>query len=320
MKRLIKPWLLALCLAVLALPAAAQQRAYAPEDLRSLSYQDQVRVISMEYEEQSYGRRIPDDQLQFYLDQVNRSRRPQLAIAARPGLRRQQLFGRIRRLRAGAATGTGWPERDLRKLQQPGKHLPRALVGSVAPVAAIVGQPALHRRPDLAVTGWPGVCRPRMPGGVCRPWCHATGRPAARHAVSGVQQRRRASQGMPVAGGNRHAAIAATAVQPALRAGPDLGLHRERDLGEPGLQRALWLLTLPARLQAYRRGAGAERPPPASAAATGSEIRPQVSRAPADAVAEPRIGLPDHGPSQSEPAHPGARASWRQCPSKRPGY
>lgn len=73
MNRPIKPWLLALCLAVLAFPAAAQQRAYAPEDLRSLSYQDQVRVISMEYEEQSRGRRIPDDQLQFYLDQVNRS-------------------------------------------------------------------------------------------------------------------------------------------------------------------------------------------------------------------------------------------------------
>ncbi|QSX73528.1 DUF3011 domain-containing protein [Lysobacter arenosi] len=73
MNRSIKPWLLALCLAVLAFPAAAQQRAYAPEDLRSLSYQDQIRVISMEYEEQSRGRRIPDDQLQFYLDQVNRS-------------------------------------------------------------------------------------------------------------------------------------------------------------------------------------------------------------------------------------------------------
>lgn len=73
MNRPIKPWFLALCLALLALPAAAQQRAYAPEDLRSLSYEDQMRVISREYEDQSYGRRIPDDQLQFYLDQVNRS-------------------------------------------------------------------------------------------------------------------------------------------------------------------------------------------------------------------------------------------------------
>jgi len=66
-------WLLVLCLALLALPVPAQQRLYAPEDLRSLSYEDQVRVISMEYEDQSHGHRIPDDQLQFYLDQVNRS-------------------------------------------------------------------------------------------------------------------------------------------------------------------------------------------------------------------------------------------------------
>lgn len=53
-----------------AQPAA---RAYAPENLRTLSHQDQVRVISLEYSEQSRGRRIPDDQLRFYLDQVNRS-------------------------------------------------------------------------------------------------------------------------------------------------------------------------------------------------------------------------------------------------------
>lgn len=70
-----KSLLAALCLATLALPAAAQraERAYAPEDLRGLAYNDQVRVISLEYQEQSNGRRIPDDQLRFYLDQVNRS-------------------------------------------------------------------------------------------------------------------------------------------------------------------------------------------------------------------------------------------------------
>ena len=50
-----------------------QTKAYAPEDLRYLSHNDQVRVISLEYSEQSRGRRIPDDQLRFYLDQVNRS-------------------------------------------------------------------------------------------------------------------------------------------------------------------------------------------------------------------------------------------------------
>ena len=53
--------------------AQAQTRAYAPENLRTLSVADQTRVISLEYSEQSRGRRIPDDQLRFYLDQVNRS-------------------------------------------------------------------------------------------------------------------------------------------------------------------------------------------------------------------------------------------------------
>lgn len=62
---------------LLAVPQVHAQspgsRAYAPENLRSLSYNDQVRVISQEYSEQSNGRRIPDDQLKFYIDQVNRS-------------------------------------------------------------------------------------------------------------------------------------------------------------------------------------------------------------------------------------------------------
>ena len=53
--------------------AQIQQKAYAPENLRSLSRNDQERVIGQEYSEQSRGRRIPDDQLRFYLDQVNRS-------------------------------------------------------------------------------------------------------------------------------------------------------------------------------------------------------------------------------------------------------
>ncbi|RDZ29791.1 DUF3011 domain-containing protein [Lysobacter silvisoli] len=74
---MLKPLSLALCLAALATPALVQAqvqtRAYAPENLRTLSHNDQVRVISLEYSEQSGGRRIPDDQLRFYLDQVNRS-------------------------------------------------------------------------------------------------------------------------------------------------------------------------------------------------------------------------------------------------------
>ena len=53
--------------------AQSGTRSYAPEDLRGLSYDDQARVISLEYQDQSSGRRIPDDQLRFYLDQVNRS-------------------------------------------------------------------------------------------------------------------------------------------------------------------------------------------------------------------------------------------------------
>lgn len=62
---------------LLAVPTPAQAqiqtKAYAPENLRSLSRQDQERVIGLEYSEQARGRRIPDDQLRFYLDQVNRS-------------------------------------------------------------------------------------------------------------------------------------------------------------------------------------------------------------------------------------------------------
>ncbi len=57
----------------IAAGAQVQTRAYAPENLRTLSQSDQVRVISLEYSEQSRGRTIPNDQLRFYLDQVNRS-------------------------------------------------------------------------------------------------------------------------------------------------------------------------------------------------------------------------------------------------------
>ncbi|PNS09340.1 DUF3011 domain-containing protein [Solilutibacter silvestris] len=76
MVSLPKSFAIASALALLV-PATAvaqfQTRAYAPENLRTLSQNDQVRVISQEYSEQSRGRRIPDDQLRFYLDQVNRS-------------------------------------------------------------------------------------------------------------------------------------------------------------------------------------------------------------------------------------------------------
>lgn len=67
--------LLLLCLLIgaFAAPASAQtysQRSYAPEDLRQLSYQERIRVVENEYFEQSNGRSIPDDQLEFYMDSI----------------------------------------------------------------------------------------------------------------------------------------------------------------------------------------------------------------------------------------------------------
>lgn len=46
-------------------------RAYAPENLQSLDTVDQIRVIEREYADQSGGRQIADDQLEFYLDQID---------------------------------------------------------------------------------------------------------------------------------------------------------------------------------------------------------------------------------------------------------
>ncbi len=69
-------WMLAvLLLAFAGLPlesAQAQvgQKAYAPEDLNRLSVPDRIRVLEREYAEQSGGRTLPDDQLEFYLDQI----------------------------------------------------------------------------------------------------------------------------------------------------------------------------------------------------------------------------------------------------------
>lgn len=60
--------------AVSATPVAQAQsstRAYAPEDLRQLSTRDRIRVLETEYEEQSNGRRLPTDQRDFYLAQIN---------------------------------------------------------------------------------------------------------------------------------------------------------------------------------------------------------------------------------------------------------
>lgn len=48
-------------------------KAYAPEDLNRLSVRDQVRVLQKEYSDLSRGRSLPDDQLEFYLDQIRES-------------------------------------------------------------------------------------------------------------------------------------------------------------------------------------------------------------------------------------------------------
>lgn len=59
----------------LTLPSTVQAqvgaKSYAPENLRQLSYSERVRVIEREYDEQSGGREIPDDQLEFYLDSID---------------------------------------------------------------------------------------------------------------------------------------------------------------------------------------------------------------------------------------------------------
>lgn len=82
MTRFTIPLLLSATLAgaiVAALPATAAHaqigaRAYAPERLWELSPSEQRRVIALEYSDQSGGRRIPEDQMRFYLDQVRLSR------------------------------------------------------------------------------------------------------------------------------------------------------------------------------------------------------------------------------------------------------
>lgn len=74
MHRLVLMFCLAAA-AAFALPAAPAQaqagaRAYAPENLRELRVPERIRVLEKEYAEQSGGRRLPDDQLEFYLDQI----------------------------------------------------------------------------------------------------------------------------------------------------------------------------------------------------------------------------------------------------------
>lgn len=52
------------------LQAQVNTKAYAPDNLSQLSYSERVRVLEKEYYEQSSGRNLPDDQLEFYLDSI----------------------------------------------------------------------------------------------------------------------------------------------------------------------------------------------------------------------------------------------------------
>lgn len=54
--------------------AQLETKAYAPENLHQLNLPARRQVIEREYADQSGGRRIPDDQLQFYLDQIRLQR------------------------------------------------------------------------------------------------------------------------------------------------------------------------------------------------------------------------------------------------------
>lgn len=70
-------WFL-LVLALLCVSAAyaqkggASAKAYAPEDLNSLTQPEQIRVLEKQYAELSGNRQLPEDQLEFYLEQIPR--------------------------------------------------------------------------------------------------------------------------------------------------------------------------------------------------------------------------------------------------------
>lgn len=51
---------------------APGDKAYAPEDLRKLTQPEQVRVLEKQFAELSGGRSLPEDQLEFYLEQIPR--------------------------------------------------------------------------------------------------------------------------------------------------------------------------------------------------------------------------------------------------------
>jgi len=60
-----------IAVAGLALPAAASAQNYEAQELRQTSVVDRVRTIEQMYRDENSGRQIPDNQLEYYLDQIN---------------------------------------------------------------------------------------------------------------------------------------------------------------------------------------------------------------------------------------------------------
>ncbi len=66
-------WFVVLFLVSFSVLAQPGAKSYAPEDLRQLSNTDRVRVLNNEYSDLSGGQRLQEDQLEFYLDQIQQS-------------------------------------------------------------------------------------------------------------------------------------------------------------------------------------------------------------------------------------------------------
>jgi hypothetical protein len=71
MSRFILACVIALAALLAPLPGMARTPVYASQDLQRMSMVDRIRAIEQTYRDQTGGRQIPDDQLEFYLDQVN---------------------------------------------------------------------------------------------------------------------------------------------------------------------------------------------------------------------------------------------------------
>jgi len=64
--------LLSMAVTPLAFAQKATDKAYAPENLVKLTQPEQVRVLEKQFAELSGGRPLPEDQLEFYLEQIPR--------------------------------------------------------------------------------------------------------------------------------------------------------------------------------------------------------------------------------------------------------